>query len=57
MSATPTRREIVRVYQRYRQIRDRDEQRWIADLIEEAKTEQSRNPMSTADMLKENDRL
>jgi metal-responsive CopG/Arc/MetJ family transcriptional regulator len=50
-------REMVRVYRRYRDQRDRDENRWIRGIIEEAKAEQERNPMSTEDMLKESDRL
>jgi metal-responsive CopG/Arc/MetJ family transcriptional regulator len=50
-------REMVRVYRRYRDQRDRDENRWIMGIIEEAKAEQERNPMSTEDMLKESDRL
>ena len=50
-------REMVRVYRRYRDQRDRDENRWIMGIIEEAKSEQVRNPMSTEDMLKESDRL
>jgi len=50
-------REMVRVYRRYRTQRDRDEARWINGVIEEAKAEQEKNPMSTEDMLKESDRL
>ena len=50
-------REMVRVYRRYRDQRDRDEDRWIMGIIEEAKAEQQKNPMSTGDMLKESDRL
>jgi metal-responsive CopG/Arc/MetJ family transcriptional regulator len=50
-------REMVRVYRRYRQQRDRDEDRWIMNLIEEAKAEQAKNPMSVEDMLTESDRL
>ena len=48
---------MVRVYRRYRDQRDRDENRWIMGIIEEAKAEQEKNPMSTEDMLKESDRL
>jgi len=47
----------VGVYGRYRDQRDRDEDRWIMGIIEEAKAEQERNPMSTERMLKESDRL
>ena len=50
-------REMVRVYRRYRDQRDRDENRWIMGIIEEAKSEQERNPMSIEDMLKESARL
>jgi len=50
-------REMVRVYRRYRQQRDRDQDRWIMSLIEEAKAEQAKNPMSTAEMLAEDERL
>jgi metal-responsive CopG/Arc/MetJ family transcriptional regulator len=50
-------REMVRVYRRYRNQRDRDESRWVAGIIEEAKAEEEKNPMSTEDMLKESDRL
>jgi metal-responsive CopG/Arc/MetJ family transcriptional regulator len=50
-------REMVRVYRRYRDQRDRDENRWIMGIIEEAKAERERNLMSTEDMLKESDRL
>ena len=47
----------VGVYGRYRDQRDRDEDRWIMGIIEEAKTEQERNPMSTEDLLEESERL
>ena len=50
-------REMVRVYRRYRAQRDRDEDRWIMNLIQEAKAEQARNPMSVEQMLAEDDRL
>ena len=50
-------REMVRVYRRYRQERERDEERWVMNLIREAKAEQARNPMSVEEMLKESDRL
>jgi len=50
-------REMVRVYRRYRDQRDRDESRWITGLIEEAKAEQEKSPRSSEDMLKESDRL
>jgi metal-responsive CopG/Arc/MetJ family transcriptional regulator len=50
-------REMVRVYRRYREQRDRDDDRWIMNLIEEAKAEQAKNPMSVEAMLSEDDRL
>lgn len=50
-------REMVRVYRRYRTQRDRDEERWIMGIIEEAKAEQAKNPMSVEEMLKESERL
>jgi hypothetical protein len=50
-------REMVRVYRRYRDRRDRDEARWIMGIIEEARAEQEKNPISIEDMLKESDRL
>jgi len=50
-------REMVRVYRRYRQQRDRDEARWINGLVEEARTEQAQQPMSVEDMLSESSRL
>lgn len=37
-------REMVRVYRRYRKQRDRDEDRWIMGVIQEAEAEQARNP-------------
>ena len=50
-------REMVRIYQRYRVQRDRDEERWITNLIVEANAEQIRNPMSVEEMLAEDNRL
>ena len=50
-------REMVRVYRRYRAQRDRDEDRWIMGIIEDARAEQEKNPMSAEQMLKESDRL
>ena len=50
-------REMVRVYRRYGDQRDRDDERWIKRIIEEAKAEQEKNPMSTEAMLQESDRL
>jgi metal-responsive CopG/Arc/MetJ family transcriptional regulator len=50
-------REMVRVYVRYREQRERDEERWVANLIQEAKSEQLRKAMSVEDMLQESQRL
>ena len=50
-------REMVRIYDRYRVQRERDEQRWVAGLIAEAKIEQTQQPMSAKEMLAEDDRL
>lgn len=50
-------REMVRVYRRFRAQRDRDEDRWILGIIEEAKAERENNRASTEEMLKESDRL
>jgi metal-responsive CopG/Arc/MetJ family transcriptional regulator len=50
-------REMVRVYRRYREQRDRDEGRWIMGVIEEARAEQEKNPIGVEALLKESDRL
>src|ERR1700733_9248358 len=50
-------REMVRVYQRFRLQRDRDEARWVENLIQEAKAEQRTQPMSAAEILAESERL
>jgi len=50
-------REMVRVYRRYKQQRDRDEERWISNLITEAKAEQAQSPMTVEDMLHDSERL
>ncbi len=50
-------REMVRVYRRFREQRDRDEDRWILGIVAEAKAEQANNPARTEEMLKESDRL
>lgn len=46
-------REMIRVYQKYRQQRDRDTGDWVAALIQEAQEEQALHPMSMEDMLRE----
>jgi metal-responsive CopG/Arc/MetJ family transcriptional regulator len=50
-------REMVRVYERYRAQRELDEQRWVENVIAEAKAEQSEHPLSVKEMLKESDRI
>jgi len=50
-------REMLRVYRRFRYQRDRDEARWIADLIEEAEAEQAKRPLTTDQILAESERL
>lgn len=50
-------REMFRVYKRYREQRERDDERWVMDLIREAKREQEENPMTVEEMLAESDRL
>jgi metal-responsive CopG/Arc/MetJ family transcriptional regulator len=50
-------REMVRVYQRFRHQRDRDEMRWVENLIQEAKAEQAKNPMTVEEMIAEDERL
>ena len=46
-------REMFRVYKRYRQQREQDEERWVMNLIREAKEEQQTNPMTPEEMEKE----
>ena len=50
-------REMVRVYHRFRNQRNRDEDRWVANIIQEAKAEQAANPMTRAELLAEGERL
>jgi metal-responsive CopG/Arc/MetJ family transcriptional regulator len=50
-------REMVRVYQRFRHQRDRDEDRWVAKIIEEAKAEEAKKPMTVAEILAESARF
>ena len=50
-------REMVRLYHRYRQQRDRDEDLWIMNLIEETKAGQVNSPMNVDEMLVESGRL
>jgi hypothetical protein len=53
----PRNRMMVRVYRRYSEQRERDEERWVRNVIEEAKAEESKNPMSPKAMVAENERL
>ena len=50
-------REMVRVYSRFRLQRDRDEQRWIEAVIDEARAEKEAGPADPAALLKESRRL
>ena len=50
-------REMVRVYVRYRNQRERDEEQSIERLIRETQAEQARNPMSLEALHAEDDRL
>jgi hypothetical protein len=50
-------REMVRVYQRFRLQRDRDEARWVENLIQETRAEQAKHPMSVGEILAESERL
>jgi len=50
-------REMVRVYRRYRRQREEDEEKWVMNIIKEAKAEQRQNPMNADEMIKESYRL
>ena len=50
-------REMLRVYQKYRQQRDRDADDWVTALIRETQDEQARRPMSVEEMLREDAEL
>jgi metal-responsive CopG/Arc/MetJ family transcriptional regulator len=50
-------REMVRVYERYSQQRDRDEQRWVENVISEANAESASSPLSVKEMRKESARI
>ncbi len=50
-------REMVRVYQRYRKQKEKDEEQWIMNLIQEAQEEQKKNPMTPEELRKEDERL
>ena len=49
--------EMLRVYQRFREYRDREEERWVMDLIREAQAEQARHPLTMQEMLQEDEEL
>lgn len=46
-------REMLRVYQKYRQQRDQNADDWVTALIRETQDEQTRHPMSVDEMLRE----
>jgi metal-responsive CopG/Arc/MetJ family transcriptional regulator len=50
-------REMVRVYRRYRSARDRDDDRLVMRIVQEAEVEQARDPMSVEEMLKQSERF
>lgn len=50
-------REMLRVYDRYRRQRERDEERWVMQVIREGQEEQRTNPMSVEEILAESKRL
>ena len=50
-------REMVRVYRRFRELRDREETQWVANMVREARAEQMRSPMAAAEILVESRRL
>ena len=48
---------MFRLYKRYRQRQDQEDEAWVMNLIAEAKAEQATNPMSVDDMLMESEEL
>jgi metal-responsive CopG/Arc/MetJ family transcriptional regulator len=50
-------REMVRVYRRYRQQRQLDDERVIMALIAETKAEEAKNPTSVEQLVSESERL
>jgi hypothetical protein len=50
-------REMVRVYNRFREQRDRDETRWVANLIREANAEQAKKPMTVDEIIQQSEQL
>jgi metal-responsive CopG/Arc/MetJ family transcriptional regulator len=45
-------REMLRVYQLFRKQRMQEEERWVMDLIREAKEEREKHPMTEEEMLR-----
>lgn len=50
-------REMVRVYRRFRELRDREETLWVTNLVREARAEQMRIPVAAGEILEESRRL
>ena len=50
-------REMVRVYHQFRSQRDRDELKWVKNLIQEARDEQAKNPMTVEEIIAESERF
>src|SRR5271156_665069 len=50
-------REMVRVYRRFRELRDRQETEWVANVVREARADQMRNPKAASEILVESRRL
>jgi hypothetical protein len=49
--------EMLRVCQRFRHYRDRDEERWVQELIQEDQDEHAHHPMTVQKMLHEDAKL
>ena len=50
-------REMVRVYHRFRDQRDREETRWVTNLIQEANVEQAKKPMTADEIIAASEQL
>ncbi len=50
-------REMLCVYQLFRKQRMQEEERWVMDLIREAKEEREKHPMTEEEMLRESEEL
>lgn len=46
-------REMFRLYKRYRQRQDQEDEAWVMNLIREAKEEQAKNPLSPDELVAE----